>query len=631
MRDFFGQQQRARRSTRLLLVWYGLAVIGVVISVYLVLRWTVVLVDGGIPYPMWQDPVLAWTAVVVLLLIFTSTVVKSLQLGKGGPAIAEMLGGRRVVHSGADFKERRLVNVVEEMAIASGVPMPAVYVLDKEPGINAFAAGLTTENAVVAVTSGALSYLNREQLQGVIGHEFSHILNGDMRLNVRLVGILAGIATIATIGWIVVRNAPRALDSKKGAGAAAVAVLLGVGLMIVGSLGALFARIIQAAISRRRECLADASAVQFTRNPGGLAQALLRIRSFSAGSKLKDGHASELAHFFFAGGTKFSLSGLLATHPSLETRIEALVPGMHLEPIAVQPIGDTDEDVEPGLRDDLGLTRGLTPSRVTPDELVARVGTVSQGQLWFGGELLRSLPESIRIAVHDPFSARSVICALLLDAREEVATKQVFAISLALGGVVAREAREMSAAIAECDPRLRLSLVDLSLPALAQMSPSQTQAFAALVDQLVAADGDVSTFELALQKTLMRRLAKRSPATASPTIKHGSMRTLGAPAALILGTLARAAAKDEGEAEAAFARGKERLAQDVAVILPPAESCNRAALDAALAEFEMAAQAPKKRILLACADVAAADGRLSTSEVELVRAIADTLDCPLPL
>src|SRR5215510_14097422 len=259
------------------------------------------------------------TTLLVLAIIVLASVYKTMLLGGGGGVVARSLGGVRISSDTTDPLQRRLLNVVEEMAIAAGVAMPEVYLLEQESGINAFAAGHNASNAAIGVTRGTLTTLNRAELQGVIAHEFSHILNGDMRLSTRLMGLIFGLVVVALIGRMVLRHAPRS-SGRKGGGL--VIVLVALAVMILGHLGVFFGRMIQAAVSRQRERLADASAVQFTREPQGLRGALVKIGGFTAGSKLASADTEQVAHMLFAsGGWR-----LFATHPPLIERIRALDP-----------------------------------------------------------------------------------------------------------------------------------------------------------------------------------------------------------------------------------------------------------------------------------------------------------------
>ena len=269
---------------------------------------------------LWNPQLFLLAAVGTLAVIALGSGFKTLELAQGGSSVATMLGGRLVAPTTTDPDERKLRNVVEEMAIAAGVPVPQVYLLPEEQGINAFAAGHSTSDAVVAVTAGAVRLLTRDELQGVIGHEFSHILNGDMRLNLRLMGIVFGILCLAVIGRVLLYTRSRSSKDKNPL------PLLGLALIVIGWIGVFFGRLIQAAVSRQREFLADASSVQFTRNPAGLAARSRKIGGLSFGSKLEAAHAEEASHMFFGNGMSESFFHLMETHPPLAERIRAIDP-----------------------------------------------------------------------------------------------------------------------------------------------------------------------------------------------------------------------------------------------------------------------------------------------------------------
>ena len=330
--DFFRQQDLSRKASRRMVGIYILAVLCVGAAVHalvsLAMAFSAVGREGefgGAFLPVFLNPRLALATLgVTFALIVVVSLSKIAALKSGGSAVAESMGGRRVLTTTQDFNERRLLNVVEEMALASGVAMPCVYVLDGEPGMNAFAAGYSTKDAAVAVTRGLLDALNREELQAVIAHEFSHILNGDMKLNIRLVGFLFGIFALTIVGvglfhvarMMAFSSGGRSRNKKdNGAAVAAAIVALGLICWIVGYIGFFFGRVIQSGISRQREYLADASAVQFTRNPSGLANALKLIGA--QGSVLQSAKAMEVSHMLFASGLK----SVFATHPPLAERI----------------------------------------------------------------------------------------------------------------------------------------------------------------------------------------------------------------------------------------------------------------------------------------------------------------------
>jgi len=320
--DFFKEQDKSRTKTTQLIGLFILAVVAVVLAVYVIA--VMVMFFYGARQPgfnpnnfHWIQPRLGfWVVSVTLLIIFIASAAKIIALAKGGSAVAENLGGRLINASATDRDERRLINVVEEMSLAAGVPVPQVYILDREKGINAFAAGYSPNDAAVAVTRGCLTQLRRNELQGVIAHEFSHILNGDMRLNIRLIGFLSGIMVLAQIGYLILRS--RSSSRKSGA----QIVVVGLGLLIIGFVGQLFGRMIQAAVSRQREFFADASSVQFTRNPRGIAEALKKIGGFMTGSRIESPNAGEICHMFFGK----AIRTLFATHPPLTDRIYRLQP-----------------------------------------------------------------------------------------------------------------------------------------------------------------------------------------------------------------------------------------------------------------------------------------------------------------
>src|SRR5690554_5144476 len=322
--NFFEQQAQARRSTTRLVVLFAMAVVGIVLAIDLAV--------AAVAGPNWG--LLAFTTLATLAVIGLGSLYRLASLRGGGDSVALQFGGTPVPQDTTDASLRRLRNVVEEISIASGVPVPSLYVLENEAAINAFAAGYSPDDAAVAVTRGALDRLNRDELQGVIAHEFSHILNGDMRLNIRLMGVLFGILVLALIGRKIIEGS-RGRGSR-GAGGVLVAAL---GLMVVGYIGLFFARLIKAGVSRRRESLADASAVQFTRQTAGLAGALKKIGGYEAGSYLRAADPEEVSHMLFSPGAR--LASLFATHPPLTERIRALDPSFREEDYV--RVGFTDQ------------------------------------------------------------------------------------------------------------------------------------------------------------------------------------------------------------------------------------------------------------------------------------------------
>ena len=419
---FFESQDQARKSTTRLVAFFFLAVIAMIVMTNLLVM--VVMGSFGAededswgtsdrPFD-WQ--MFATVGVGVCVVVLVGSLYKTRVLSAGGKTVAEALGGRLVPQNTLDLNLRKLLNVVEEMALASGTPVPSVYLLSDESGINAFAAGFSPGDAVIGITRGAIEQLNREQLQGVIAHEFSHILNGDMRLNIRLMGVLHGILVIGIIGYYIMRSLSRSRRSSgKGRGAGMV---LGLGLMVIGYAGTFFGNLIKASVSRQREFLADASAVQFTRNPQSIAGALKVIGGFPAGSKIENPAAPEISHTFFSAGVTGFLGTLSSTHPPLSDRIRRIEPqwdGKFDHSVRTPEREDESEQVEPSGKDAVAKVAAVVVGSAIADALTAvdRIGNPDQATLNYARALLATLPETIKQAVHEPYGARAVIYALL--------------------------------------------------------------------------------------------------------------------------------------------------------------------------------------------------------------------------
>ena len=429
--DFFERQDRARRNTKLLVVYFVIGVAMLIVAVYAALVGIFAGVTSSRHHGyseqaqvVWWNPRLFLVAAGgTLAVIGLGSGFKTLELAQGGSTVANMLGGRLVNPATTDPDERKLRNVVEEMAIAAGIPVPQVYVLPEERGINAFAAGHSTSDAVVAVTAGAMKLLTRDELQGVIGHEFSHILNGDMRLNLRLMGIIFGILCLAVIGRVLLYTRGRSSKDKNPL------PLLGLVLIIIGWVGVFFGRLIQAAVSRQREFLADASSVQFTRNPAGLAGALKKIGGLSYGSKLEAAHANEASHMFFGNGMGESFFHMMDTHPPLAERIRAIDPSFDggfppvsiAEPeviarrVAPPPLRPPIPFPFPGTPRAQGGLAGLAPPVIAAQAVMADAGTPTLAHLRYAEGLRVAIPESLRAAAGEGLGASAVVYALLLS------------------------------------------------------------------------------------------------------------------------------------------------------------------------------------------------------------------------
>jgi Zn-dependent protease with chaperone function len=642
--DFFEAQARAKKRTHWLVFLFVLAVIGTILAGYAAAIFLLhqTSARGGrhgryynydavtpAQTDYWDPRVFAAVALGTVAVVGLASLYKWSQMREGGAAVAELVGGRQLDPHTTELSERRLLNVVEEMAIASGLPMPAVYVLDQEPGINAFAAGLTTSDAVVTVTRGTLAKLNRDELQGVIGHEFSHILNGDMRLNVKLTAILFGILIIGLLGRGILYSMGRGRvrsDDRKGGGIVAV-LGIGLALMIIGYVGYFFGRLIQAAVSRQREFLADASAVQFTRNPGGLTGALKKIGGYALGSDMVSNDAAQFGHFFFAQGFRSNFGGLWATHPPLDERIRAVDPqfdGKFIDPPEVVDVAH-ESFVSAGL--------ASRPAATAHDPLaaMAAIGSLTPRHVEYAQALLAQVPPGLRDAARSPTAAAALVYALLLDADAGVREKQ-FALIGTLDGAPALEAtRALLPAVAQAPAATRLPLVNLTLPALRNLPDDDVARLDRATDALIMADGSISVFEFMIQKALLRHVvrARQPDQHARPEIF--SLPAVARETGLVLSILASAAGDARATQVAAFAAGVSQLPQISAQLaFTAADTWDFKELDGALNRLGTASDPLKQQVLFAAAHVVSQDGVIQPVEAELLRAVADALGCPMP-
>jgi Zn-dependent protease with chaperone function len=594
--NFFEHQEAARRNTRVLVLLYALAVAAVAAAVTAVLAGAYLYsraADAPGPVSLADVPPMLWWggALGTLAVILLVTVVQSVRLGGDGAAVARMAGARPVSPETTDPLERRLLNVVEEMAIAAGVRVPRAYVMAGEPGINAFAAGSDVSSAVVAVTRGTLETLNRDELQGVIGHEFSHILHGDMRLNIRMIGVLAGIVFIGSIGRFAMHAAGRGGGGRKNGAAAVLAV--GVALFIVGYTGLFFARLIKAAVARQREFLADASSVQYTRNPEGIAGALDQIRASTRGALIEGRSAEELSHMYFGESVKLWFSGIFATHPPLEERIRRVHPGFAPTPYRSRrapPAPQPDEDAARRRKAAEGVLATAVLASQAGSDLV---GTLDAGKVERAQTLIDKLPAGLREALHTADGAQAAV----------------------LGLVQSQEAASQLAA------ELHLPLVDLALPALKAMGETDRKVFLGEAEAAIRADERVSLHEFVLLTLLRHQLTPGSPPSGRERIEALRDESLA-----LLSLMAHAGHADT---VAAFNAGIAQLGLRDAAPLPR-EKLTPEAAGEALDRLRGLAPLAKALLVKAMFAVASFDGGIRLNEAELLRLAGAVLDCPLP-
>ncbi len=645
--DFFESQHKAHRKTGRLVVLFVLAVIAIILTVHVVLA----LIFSGVaasqghggqaPPNLLIDPrmFLGVTAVVSLIVMMAS-LLKMGQLRGGGRVVAESLGGRLLDPGSANPQERKILNVVEEMAIASGVPVPPVYLLDNERAINAFAAGFSPSDAVIGVTRGCVELLDRDQLQGVMAHEFSHILNGDMRLNIRLIGVIFGILVLGMIGQMILRSlrysTPRRSSNKNGGGAILMILAVGLALMIIGALGVFFGNLIKAAISRQREFLADASAVQFTRYPDGIAGALKRIGGYTYHAQLVHPKAAEASHMYFGEGVTSWMGGMMATHPPLEERIRRIDPRWDGKFPDVEPPDYIKQDQQQRRQrmDELTRRRAAAAAAVTGTAaiaagLIGTIGKPTQEHVDYAAVLLEQLDDQLRSAAREPYGARALIYALLLDRDEVVRRKQVETLQKQADPRVAALTLKLADVAARVDAAARLPLIDLAMPALRQLAEMQYRIFRGNVDALIEADERVNIFEWTLRRILLRHLDSQFERTHRPVVQYYNLRGLRDECSLLLSLLTYVGHTDKEAGAAAFRAGAS--AMGLADLSPRAPGdCSMEAFGQALDKLNQVAAPAKRPIIAGALACIASDRKATIQEVELLRAICDTLDCPVP-
>lgn len=619
--NFQERQLRARQNTGRLLLLYILGVAGIVAAVHALASG--ILSEGQ---DFLNPRILPISVGGTLAVILIGVAVGKASLTGGGRAVAEACGGRPVEPGTRDLPEKRYLNVVEEMSIASGVPMPGIYVLDDESGINAFAAGHTTDDYAVAVSRGCLEQLTRDELQGVVAHEFSHILNGDMLRNIRLTGWLYGIMGLTLVGRVLFEAAARGdhrprrrNDEGKGVN---VILVFGLGLLVIGWIGQLFARAIQAAISRQREHLADASAVQFTRNPSGIAGALKRIAGYSSGSRIQSPKASAFSHMFFAS----AIDSLFATHPPLDERIRLLDPTFNPEIATLaQEAGGSVPGVAAGLSGG-GEPRAVTPAAVEEAEAVPTPTTMAEA-----GRFLAGLPEAIAVAVQEPFGASAVVHGLLLGRDPKTRKTQLDHLERCVHRGLLREIIRLLPVLDGLPVLARLPVATLATGALQRLSPHQYADFCRSTDALVAADRQVDLFEFALQRNLRRHLAPHFEQTPPRLARHRRLAEVAPACGVLLSCLAQVGHAGRTDQEAAFSAGVTHLGPETTHLeLLSVDHCNLTQVESALEQLAQGTPEIRRRVVDASAAAVAHDGILHDREAELLRAIADSLGCPMP-
>ncbi len=619
--NFFDAQDHARKSTRALVAAYVVATLLIVAGVTAV---AAAALYGGAGVS--ADPrLLTGVAGLTLLVIIGSTLFRMARLTAGGGQVAREMGGTLVSADETDPLRRRYRNVVEEMAIASGVPVPEIYVLENERAINAFAAGYSPDDAAIAVTRGTLEHLERDELQGVVAHEFSHILNGDMRLNIRLMGVLFGIMVIGLIGRTILRGGSG--RSRRGKGSGGV-VIVGLGLAILGYIGVFFARIIKAAVSRQREYLADASAVQFTRQTDGIANALKKIGGYAEHSYFKEKDAEQVSHMLFAVGARFS--AMFATHPPLTERIQALDPAFDDSqyPEVRESSGSRSSEQDARVA---GFSASAGTASVGPQDVVDAIGQPGPAQVAYASALHAAIPDELLAPARSPDQALLLVIALLLSGDEAVAGRQFQLLTQRLGDKRTAVLKRYYSDINALGPRFSLPLMEIAFPALRQLSAAQQEFLQDTTRELVELDGYIDLREFCLQRVLARSLDNAAAPNRSGRGRSAGKAATRNAASMLVYLIAYVGNKDpDARAEACRAGlsefGNWAASQTFSNKDPDVVVEFSRALDVLQRLHGKAAET----LIRAATRTAMHDQQITVAEAEMLRTVCACLGCPVP-
>ncbi len=632
--NFFDQQARAKRDTRYLIAAFVLALIAITAAIDMIV---LVLISTQSSGSLTETslvshlPVLGGSSILVLGLIGVASLFRTMSLRAGGGKIATELGGVRVDADDKDPLRRRLRNVVEEIALASGVPVPEIYVLEQEDAINAFAAGYEPSSAAIGVTRGTLEKLNRDELQGVIAHEFSHILNGDMRLNIRMIGMLFGITIISLIGRSILNSSRRTRyhhrsrdDNTAGILAVAFAV------MIIGYIGLFIARLIKASLSRKREYLADASAVQFTRNPLGIGGALKKIAIDGSGRKLHV-DTEEVSHMMFGAS---GLSGLWATHPPILDRIAKVDPHFkpeHLDDLSVKLAREVERTQRKQAAAEQKLRKkGKAKGNMDFTNIVDQIGNPSENQMMFAALIAASIPENLYESAHSTQWVKEVICYTLLDDNIELRQKQLLIVAQRMGNESLEQVEQLLKDSPVIDRQQRLPLAEMAFPALKRRPPAELEEFRETINEIVMVDGEVDVFEYALAKMLDIQL---QDAMSPPSIlTHGnkSLKSLRQDAASLILVVANLGNEDIKAAAAAAEAGFLIAGVDTKTE-GKRESDWRKLLDRSLEKLNDLSPKGKESLIKGLVTTITHDHQVTVEEHEVLRIICASIRVPLPM
>ncbi len=631
--DFFDREAHAQKQTRKLVWLLGFAILAVLAVNNLLLALFIYVLPLGASGESWRS--IFWVSLGTLLSITAGSYYKMRQLSDGGSVVAEFLGGRRVPANPTDLDEQRLRNVVGEMAVASGLSVPEIYVLDTERGINAFAAGYTHDDIAIGVTRGCVKLLARDELQGVIAHEFSHIFRGDTRFNMKLIGLAHGLFWPTLLGRLLMRGTTEKSDPGETFFDEDSDVVwlptapLGFIFWILGSVSLPFVRLLKSAICREREWLADAAAVRFTRNPAGIGGALKKVGGLFKQGRLDTPHAEVASHLYFVESDYEPWLDCLSTHPPLAKRIAAIDPAFDDNFPKVKMLAPNQAEREQAFDSVVGQTLAL--ERSLPESALDLAGSVTADHLRQVAQLRLNLPSEINCALQTADGAANIVYSLLLSDEDDVRQKQLKVLQASLTSEAWTQTQVLIPCVTALGDRYKLALAEFAVPALRENDLDEHDVFHQVMQRLVECDGSIGLFEYTLMKMVARQLRVYFYGAQTGGTCYGRVQDVLPECTVLLSALAHVGADNETEARKAFAKGVEFLdAQNVSIQFLTRSEWDLSKVDVALTHLAGYHDPLKRNVLLACGKTVVSNGRVNEREAELLRAIADALGCPMP-
>lgn len=627
--NFFEHQDKAHKKTKRLIFYFVLALLFTIGGANAVIYGAIYIIAQDNPevLPLMYEPIWLYISLIFIVVMSFGTLVTMLRVASGGVSIARMVNARSLAKGPQSFKEQQFINVVEEMAIASGTPVPQLFVM-QDQSINAFVAGKKPEDTVMVVTTGALETLNREELQGVVGHEFSHIFNGDMKISLKLIGVLGGILVIGKIGQILLRSASRtrmtSSSSKKGNGVL-ILVLVGLGFMVIGYIGLFFGRMIKAAISRQRELLADACSVQYTRSPHGLVSAFRVMQSHKEGTHLETRNVEDVSHMCLGEAQWVMFNNLLGTHPPLEARIKAIDPNdiypMMARKDEAQEAKEQSESIQVGFDALMPMAAGAM-IYTSSEAVTASIANPGEAHFEYALALASHIPSVIREAARSVELVEGLFYAMFLHKAvkegHEAQLKQV------MGADLAQKAAKFQAVLSRIETPSLLPIFELTLQSFNQLDSKKKQKIYddgyKLLESLHA-----SPFHFALLTILGNRIKRKEDK--KPQIVKLNM--VLKEITYLITVLVQSSHQASQKQQACFAEVMRGITKDK-VTMPKIDALNFSKLTKALRNLNLLTPLGKEQVILACIKCVTYDEKVLVEEAELLRAVCEALDCPLP-